>query len=150
MIRLDSRRLFGALFVLGLCAVLGNMAVSQVPTVKGKGKLKVMRQYVVSVGAGQTVQVSDPGWIDGLVPPKRQFVLTDLIISNLDANTAFGVKVARDGDFAGAPTFIVPGESTFAHAFGSGLSFPAGSKIEVRSGGTGVLTVTITGYERNK
>lgn len=148
MIAISPRRFLGLLLILGLAFAAANVAVSQVPTLSVKGKLTKSREFVLIIGAGQTVQMSDVSWTDGLVPSNRTFVITDVVINNIGNTTAFNMKVIRDSDAANAPAFTVPAESTFAHSFATGLEYPGGSRIDLRNGGAQTATFIVTGYER--
>lgn len=148
MIAIPTRRFFGLLIVIGLCATAANIAVSQVPSVNGvKAKVKVYRELVLSVAQGQTTQISHPDWEGGLVPSGRTFTVTDVIINNIGATTAFNAKIIRDGDATNAPSFTIRAEDTFSHSFSTGLQFEGGSMIECRNPGAAATTFLLTGYE---
>lgn len=148
MIAIPTRRFFGLLIVILICATAANIAVSQVPTVNGaKAKVKTYRELVLTVAAGQTTPISHASWTGGLVPAGRVFVVTDVIISNIGTTTMLNAKVIRDGDNTNAPAFTIPGETTFAHSFTTGLQYEAGSAITCRNPGSSGAIFTLTGYE---
>ena len=67
------------------------------------------------------------------VPAGKRLVITDVAISNANANVVTSQRIARNGDFV-TTLFVVGAESTLTHTFATGIEFAAGDEVRVRNG----------------
>lgn len=130
-------RLLHLVFALATIVLIGAPSAAQVAHVKLKGKVDQLwrtQAYYVSSGVEATLYT---------VPPDRQLVVTDVIVTNANGSPA----VARlRGDGVIELNLAVPSSSTFAHAFGTGIVFGPGEEVRALATSAGQLQFHLTGY----
>lgn len=126
--------------VLTLALALPLDVHSQIPTVKGRGKLIEVVELIENLVDNLTsVSVYT-------VPAGRRLVITDILISNGNSSSVVAQYLLRDG--AAATIYItVPARSTFSHTFATGIEFQAGEVVSVRNGqSSGKTDFYLRGY----
>lgn len=131
--------LIALLLIAGVITFAGH-PLAQNATVKAPGKLKGTVQITQNgVKSGAAVRVYD-------VPNNRDFVLTDLIISNPNAKTATDLTLRKDGKDVTLLISVQPG-SSFVATMQTGMLFEKGSSINVLNGGnSGLVNFMLIGY----
>ncbi len=141
MLKIRRHPLLAALLVTCVLAFVAEQVLAQNPTIKGKGKYLSTVSVALTIAAnGQSATAVD------LIPEKMTFVITDVVVSNSTASSASFVinqLVVDAGTKTGA--IEVGPMSSFAHNFGTGFEFPAGSRVAIFANNQ-ALTATLVGY----
>jgi hypothetical protein len=121
--------------------VLGTRLVdAQIPTIKGKGKLK----EVVELIQTQLANLNEVGVFT--VPVGRRLVITDVLIANSNGTAANFQRILRNNTDTIGFVSVQAGD-TFEHTFGTGIEFAAGDIVVVRNGGSaGPIDFLLRGY----
>lgn len=138
----QSRLVMAALLSLGVGALAADEAAAVDPTVD----VPLTFQGGVQIIQNSLANLTDVGVFT--VPPGRNFMLTDLIISKDSAGAAVDQRVFTGCLVTARTGFLsVPGEGTLHIQFATGIGFTSGQVVCIRNGASGGPTNwTIRGY----